>query len=61
MIKFYMHIHRLVVEIHEDLLMKIFMVTLGEKARFWYEKFPSASLCSLKDLYVAFCKTYKQN
>ena len=50
LIKFHMRIHMLVVEIHEDCLMKIFMATLEERARLWYEKLPSASLCSCLNL-----------
>lgn len=40
--------------------MKMFMVTLEEEARFWYEGLPPASICSLKDFISAFCKKYNR-
>ena len=41
--------------------MKMFMTTLEERERSWYERFPSASLYSLEDLYSMFCKIYKES
>ena len=41
--------------------MKMFMETLEEGERLWYEGFPSASLYSLKDFYSTFCENYKES
>ena len=41
--------------------MKMFMETLEEKARLWYEGFPPASLYSLKDFYSSLCENYKED
>ena len=35
------HIHKLGIELHEDYLVKIFMASLEENARSWYEGLPS--------------------
>jgi len=56
-----MHVHKLKVEFHEDCLMKMFMETLEERARAWYEKFPHVSMYSLQDFYLVFCKNYKES
>ena len=61
LIKFHMHISRLKVQFLEDCLMKMFMATLEEKARTWYEKLPHASIYSLQDFYAVFCENYKRN
>ena len=42
----------------EDCLMKMFMLTLQEMAKFWYEDRPPASISSIKDFYLAFCKRF---
>ena len=39
--RFHKHIHKLGVELHENSLMKMFMVSLEGNARSWYEGFPS--------------------
>ena len=39
----------------------MFMITLEEEARLWYEELPPASLYSLKDFYSAFCKKYRKD
>ena len=39
----------------------MFMETLEEKAKLWYERLPPTSLYSLKDFYTAFCENYKEN
>jgi len=61
LIKFHMHISRLKVQFPEDCLMKMFMATLEEKTRTWYEKLPHASIYSLQDFYAVFCENYKSN
>lgn len=61
LIKFHMHISRLKVQFLEDCLMKMFMATLEEKARTWYEKLPHASIYSLQDFYAVFCENYKRD
>ena len=61
LIKFHIHVWRLKVEWHEDFLMKMFMLTLEEKARDWYEWLRSSSLFSLKDLEYVFYENYKGN
>ena len=37
LVRFHMNIHELGVELHEDSLMKMFMVSLEVDARSWYE------------------------
>ena len=37
---FHKHIHKLGVELHEDSLMKMFMVSLEGNARSWYDGLP---------------------
>ena len=61
LIKFHMHISRLKVQFHEDCLMKMFMATLEEKVRTWYENLPHASIYSLQDFYAVFCENYKDS
>ena len=41
--------------------MKMFMKTLEEESRSWYEGLPSASLFSLEDFYSIFCVNYKES
>ena len=53
-VKFHIHVCRLRVEFPEYCLMKMFMDTLEEKSRVWYEGLKSRSLCSLKDLHRIF-------
>ena len=38
--------------------MKMFMLTLEEMARFWYESRPPASISSIKDFYLVFYKRF---
>jgi hypothetical protein len=61
LVKFHMHIHKLRIEFPEDCLMKMFMETLEERERLWYERLPHASLYSLEDFYSVFCKKYKES
>ena len=49
LIKFHMHVRRLEVNFHEDSLMKMFIETLEDEARSWYEGLPARSICSLTD------------
>ena len=58
LVKFHMHVCRLRVEFLEDCLMKMFMATLEDKARAWYEGLQSGSLCSLKDFHRTFFEHY---
>ena len=60
LIKFHRHIHRLGLKFPEDCLMKMFMASLEDDARLWYEGLPAASIYSLKDFHIIFCKNYKQ-
>jgi len=58
LVKFHIHVCRLRVEFPKDCHMKMFMATLEDKARVWYERFPSGSLCSLKDFHRIFFRHY---
>jgi len=40
--------------------MQMFMETLEDKARSWYEGLPSSSLCSLIDYHVVFYEHFKE-
>ena len=61
LIKFHMHVHKLGVKLHEDSLMKMFMVSLEGKARAWYEMLPPAILYSLEDFHAVFYKHYRES
>lgn len=52
LIKFHMHVRKLKVHWHEDCLMKLFMASLEDKARTWYEWLPAASIFSLRDFHI---------
>ena len=52
--RFHKHIHKLVIELHEDFLMKRFMASLEENPRPWYEGLPSGILSSLKYFHTVF-------
>ena len=58
LVKFHIYVCRLGVEFLEDCLMKMFMVTLEDKARVWYEGLKSGSLCSLKYFHRIFFEHY---
>ena len=58
MIKFRLHIHELEIDYPKDCLIKKFMLTLEKLARFWYEDRPPASISSIKDFYLVFCKRF---
>ena len=57
--RFHKHIDNLGVELHEDSLMKTFMVSLEVNARLWYEGFPSWILYSLRDFHTVFHENFK--
>ena len=61
LIKFHRHIHRLGLKFPKDCLMKMFMESLDDDARLWYEGLPAASIYSLKCFHIIFCNNYKQN
>ena len=56
-----MHVGKIKFQFHEDCLMKMFMVTLEEKEKQWYENSPSASLYSLQDFHTSFFENYKRS
>ena len=53
-VRFHKYIYEVGVELHEDSLMKMFMVSLEGNARSWYEGFPIGSLYSLRDFHTVF-------
>lgn len=57
-VKFQLHILSIGIGYLEDCLMKMFMLTLEEMARFWYEDRPPASISSIKDFYLMLCKRF---
>ena len=54
-----MHVHNLGVELHEDYLMKMFMVDLEGNSWSWYDRFPSDSLYSIKYFRTVFHEHFK--
>ena len=58
LVKFHIHVCTLRVEFPKDCLMKMFMATLEDKSRVWYEGLKSGSLCSLKDFHRIFFGHY---
>ena len=61
LIRFCLHVHTLMIDFPEDCLMKMFLGTLEENARFLYESRLPASIRSLKVFYSAFCKRYNKD
>ena len=59
LIKLHIHVWKVRTEWHEDCLMKMFMLTLEEKARDWYEWLEPRSLFSLRDMHQVFYQKYK--
>ena len=57
--RFHKHIYNLGIELHEDSLMKIFMVSLEGNARSWYEVLPTESIYSLRDFHLVFHEHFK--
>ena len=58
---FHMHVHRLKIDFPEDYLMKIFMATLEDEARSWYEILPPSCIYCLKDFHTIFFERYKES
>jgi len=61
LVKFHIHVHKLKINFPEDCLMKMFMATLEDEARSWYESLPSASIYCLKDFHTMFFEKYKES
>lgn len=61
LIRFHMHVRKLKINFPEDCLMKMFMATLEDEARFWYESLPSASIYCLRDFHTVFFEKYKES
>jgi len=61
LVRFHMHVRRLKIEFHEDCLMKMFMASLEDDARFWYEQLPAASISSLRDFHTVFFQHFKES
>ena len=59
LVRFHMHICKLGVKLHEDSLMKMFMVSLEGNARSWYEGLLAEILYSLKDFHTIFHEHFK--
>ena len=59
LVKFHIHVHKLKINFPEDYLMKMFMATLEDKARSWYESLPPASIYCLKDFHTMFFERYR--
>jgi hypothetical protein len=45
---------------HENVLMKLFMFSLGGDARHWYKSLPPSSISSLKEFHTTFHKHYRR-
>ena len=54
LVRFHMHVHKFRVEFPEDCLMKMFMATLEDEARTWYEGLQLGSLFFLKYFHKMF-------
>ena len=52
--------HKLNINFHEVCLMKMLMITLEEKSRFWYESLPPNCIYSLKDFHLVFFEKYRE-
>ena len=61
LVKFHIHVHKLNIDFPEDCLMKMFMATLEDEARSWYESLPPASIYCLKDFHTVFSERYKES
>ena len=59
LVRFHMHVRRLKIAFPKDFLMKIFMATLENEARSWYESLPPASIYCLKYIHTTFFERYK--
>ena len=56
-----MHICRLRIKFPEDFLMKMFVASLEENARYLYKNLPVASICSLNHFHIVFHDKYKED
>ena len=61
LVKFHIHVHKLKIDFPEDCLMKMFMATLEDEARSWYESLPLASIYCLKDFHTIFFERYRES
>ena len=61
LVRFHMHVLRLKIDFPEDYLMKIFMATLEDEARSWYESLPLACIYCLKEFHTIFFERYKES
>jgi len=61
LVRFHMHIRKLKISFPEDCLMKMFMATLEDEARSWYESLPSASIYCLRDFHTVFFEKYRES
>ena len=59
LVRFHKYIYELGVELHEDSLMKMFMVSLEGNSMSWYEGLPAESLYSLNYFHLEFHEHYK--
>ena len=60
LIRFHMHVRKLRINFHEDCSMKMCMITLEERAWFWYEILSPACIYSLKDFHSLFFEKYRE-
>ena len=60
LVKFHSY-SQLNIEFPGDCFMKMFMATLEEQVRKWYESLPSASLYSLKEFHLVFFQHYQSS
>ena len=60
LLRFHMRIRRSKIQIREVRLMKMFVESLEEKARSWYEDLPAASISYLKCFHVVFCDKHNE-
>ena len=60
LVKFHIHVHKLNINFPEDCLMKMFMATLEDEARYWYESFSPACIYCLNDFHTISFERYKE-
>ena len=61
LVRFHMHVRRLKNYFPEDYLMNIFMATLEDEARSWYESFPPTCIYNLKYFHTILFERYKES
>ena len=59
LVRFHMHVCKLGMELNEDSLMKMFMVSFEGNVWSWYERFASGSLYSLRYFHTVFHEHFK--